>query len=62
MASVPVRGTLTPRGHPRTPEVPRGPQGPDNAPVQIGDRAYDNGRHKVWDTYFIPTLSVGYSW
>jgi hypothetical protein len=40
----------------------KSPQGPDNAPVQIGDRAYDNGRHKVWDTYFIPTLSVGYSW
>jgi len=35
---------------------------PDNAPVVIGDRAYDNGRHKTWDTYFIPTLSVGYSW
>jgi hypothetical protein len=35
---------------------------PGNAPVQIGDRAYDNSRHKTWDTYFIPTLSVGYSW
>lgn len=35
---------------------------PDNAPVQIGDRTYDNARHKDWDTYFIPTLSVGYSW
>jgi hypothetical protein len=40
----------------------KSPQGPDNAPIQIGDRAYDNDRHKVWDTYFIPTLSVGYSW
>jgi hypothetical protein len=38
------------------------PQGANNEPIQIGDRAYDNGRHKVWDTYFIPTLSVGYSW
>jgi len=38
------------------------PQGPDNMPVQIGDRAYDNDRHKVLDTYLIPTLSVGYSW
>lgn len=35
---------------------------PDNLPVMIGDRAYDNGRHKNWDTYFIPTVSVGYSW
>jgi hypothetical protein len=40
----------------------KSPQGPDNKPIQIGDRAYDNGRHKVFDTYFIPTLSVGYSW
>lgn len=35
---------------------------PGNNPVQIGDRTYDNPRHKDWDTYFIPTLSVGYSW
>jgi hypothetical protein len=35
---------------------------PGNQPVAIGDRAYDNARHKSWDTYFIPTLSVGYSW
>lgn len=35
---------------------------PENTPVQIGDRTYDNARHKDWDTYFIPTLSVGYSW
>jgi hypothetical protein len=35
---------------------------PGNNPVQIGDRSYDNSRHKDWDTYFIPTLSVGYSW
>ena len=35
---------------------------PGNNPVQIGDRTYDNDRHKDWDTYFIPTLSVGYSW
>jgi hypothetical protein len=40
----------------------KSPQGPDNNPIQIGDRAYDNDRHKVWDTYFIPTLSAGYSW
>ncbi|HTV25399.1 MAG TPA: hypothetical protein VMG12_42180 [Polyangiaceae bacterium] len=39
----------------------KSPQGPDNDPVQVGDRAYDNDRHKVFDTYFIPTLSVGYS-
>jgi hypothetical protein len=38
------------------------PQGSDNKPVQIGDRAYDNSRHKTFDTYLIPTLSVGYSW
>jgi hypothetical protein len=38
------------------------PQGPGNNPVQVGDRTYDNARHKDWDTYFIPTLSVGYSW
>jgi hypothetical protein len=38
------------------------PQGPNNEPVLIGDRAYDNDRHKDWDTYYIPTLSVGYSW
>jgi hypothetical protein len=38
------------------------PQGSDDAPVMIGDRTYDNARHKDWDTYFIPTLSVGYSW
>ena len=35
---------------------------PGNNPIQIGDRTYDNARHKDWDTYFIPTLSVGYSW
>lgn len=35
---------------------------PGNDPVQIGDRMYDNSRHKNFDTYFIPTLSVGYSW
>jgi hypothetical protein len=40
----------------------KSPQGPNNDPVQIGDRTYDNSRHKVFDTYFIPTLSVGYSW
>ena len=37
-------------------------EGSDNSPVQIGDRSYDNSRHKTWDTYFIPTLSLGYSW
>ncbi len=40
----------------------KSPQGPDNKPVRIGGRDYDNSRHKVFDTYFIPTLSVGYSW
>jgi len=40
----------------------KSPQGPNNDPIIIGDRAYDNDRHKVFDTYFIPTLSVGYSW
>lgn len=40
----------------------KSPQGPDNKPVIIGGRSYDNDRHKVFDTYFIPTLSVGYSW
>ena len=38
------------------------PQGPDNRPVSIGGRDYDNDRHKNFDTYYIPTLSVGYSW
>jgi hypothetical protein len=37
------------------------PQGAE-APVQVGDRTYDNERHLAWDTYFIPTLSVGSSW
>ncbi len=40
----------------------KSPQGPDNKPVRIGNRDYDNGRHKVFDTYLIPTISVGYSW
>jgi hypothetical protein len=40
----------------------KSPQGSANKPIQIGDRTYDNGRHKVFDTYLIPTLSVGYSW
>lgn len=35
---------------------------PGNEPVAVGDRTYDNERHKHWDTYFIPTLSLGYSW
>ena len=38
------------------------PQGSGNKPVLIGGRAYDNDRHKNFDTYFIPTLSVGYAW
>lgn len=38
------------------------PQGPDNKPIKVGDRQYDNNRHKHFDTYYIPTLSVGYSW
>jgi hypothetical protein len=37
------------------------PQGKDNAPVLVGDSYYDNDRHKTWDTYYIPTLSVGFS-
>jgi hypothetical protein len=40
----------------------KSPQGPDNKPIRIGNRDYDNGRHKVFDTYLIPTLSAGYSW
>lgn len=40
----------------------KSPQGSANKPVMIGDRRYDNDRHKVFDTYFIPTSSVGYSW
>lgn len=40
----------------------KSPQGKHNDPIRIGNRDYDNGRHKVFDTYFIPTLSVGYSW
>lgn len=35
---------------------------PGNRPVQVGDKMYDNGRHHDWDTYFIPTLDVGYAW
>jgi len=35
---------------------------PGNEPVVVGDRAYDNERHHDWDTYLIPTLSLGYSW
>lgn len=35
---------------------------PGNQPIQVGDKMYDNGRHHNWDTYFIPTLDVGYSW
>jgi len=38
------------------------PQGSGNHPVPIGDRAYDNSRHHDFDTYLIPTLSLGYSW
>lgn len=38
------------------------PQGPGSHPVSIGGRDYDNSRHKSFDTYYIPTLSVGYSW
>jgi hypothetical protein len=38
------------------------PQGTDNEPVLIGNKYYDNPRHKTWDTYFIPTLSIGYSY
>ena len=38
------------------------PQGSANEPIDVGGRDYDNSRHKHFDTYFIPTLSVGYSW
>lgn len=38
------------------------PQGSGNHPVDVGGRFYDNERHKNFDTYYIPTLSVGYSW
>ncbi len=37
------------------------PQGKENNPVLVGSSYYDNKRHKTWDTYFIPTISVGYS-
>jgi hypothetical protein len=37
------------------------PQGKDNDPVLVGSSYYDNDRHKTWDTYFIPTLSLGFS-
>jgi hypothetical protein len=40
----------------------KSPQGSANQPIQIGDRKYDNDRHKIFDTYFIPSLDVGYSW
>lgn len=40
----------------------KSPQGASNDPVRVGNRDYDNDRHKVLDTYFIPTLSLGYSW
>lgn len=39
----------------------KSPQGGTNQPVKIGERFYDNDRHKIWDTYFIPTVSFGYS-
>ncbi len=35
---------------------------PDGTPIAVGSASYDNDRHKSWDTYFIPTLSVGYAW
>lgn len=35
---------------------------PGGKPIAVGDRMYDNGRRKQWDTYYIPTLSAGYSW
>jgi hypothetical protein len=39
----------------------KSPQGKDNNPVLVGNSYYDNDRHKTWDTYFIPTVSIGYS-
>lgn len=38
------------------------PQGSGNRPVLVGGKEYDNDRHESFDTYLIPTLSVGYSW
>jgi hypothetical protein len=38
------------------------PQGAGSHPVDVGGKPYDNDRHKNFDTYLIPTLSVGYSW
>lgn len=38
------------------------PQGSGNRPIDVGGRSYDNSRHHDFDTYYIPTLSVGYSW
>ena len=39
----------------------KSPQGNDKKPVLIGNSLYNNERHKTWDTYFIPTISIGYS-
>jgi hypothetical protein len=39
----------------------KSPQGKDNNPVEVGNSTYNNGRHKTWDTYFILTVSIGYS-
>lgn len=35
------------------------PQGPDNAPVQVGGKPYDNERHHYWDLF--ATLGAGYA-
>ncbi|MBI2390569.1 MAG: hypothetical protein HYV09_13345 [Deltaproteobacteria bacterium] len=35
------------------------PQGPDNRPVEIGGKPYDNDHHKTFDLY--ATLGIGYA-
>lgn len=39
----------------------KSPQGKENNSVAVGNSFYENDRHKTWDTYFIPTVSIGYS-
>lgn len=34
------------------------PQGPYNSPVAVGDKLYNNDKHKIWDFYY--TLDIGY--
>lgn len=35
------------------------PQGPDNRPVAVGGKSYDNERHRHWDLF--ATLGAGYA-